>query len=125
MIIKEFDLEDVFVMSQIIDKMGLDADVKKIIEQVQTAQLSNKTDAQKVGKEVLVAIGVDLISKFIRNFHKAGKEVKQLIANLTGKTVDEVAKMPLREMKAFFTELAGDGEFIDFLKQQGQSTEQP
>jgi len=125
MITKEFDLEDVFVMSQIIDKMGLDADVKKIIEQVQTAQLSNKTDAQKVGKEVLVAIGVDLISKFIRNLHKAGKEVKQLIANLTGKTVDEVAKMPLREMKAFFTELAGDGEFIDFLKQQGQSTEQP
>lgn len=125
MIIKEFDLEDVFVMSQIIDKMGLDADVKKIIEQVQTAQLSNKTDAQKVGKEVLVAIGVDLISKFIRNLHKAGKEVKQLIANLTGKTVDEVAKMPLREMKAFFAELAGDGEFIDFLKQQGQSTEQP
>ena len=125
MITKEFDLEDVFVMSQIIDKMGLDADVKKIIEQVQTAQLSNKTDAQKVGKEVLVAIGVDLISKFIRNLHKAGNEVKQLIANLTGKTVDEVAKMPLREMKAFFTELAGDGEFIDFLKQQGQSTEQP
>lgn len=125
MITKEFDLEDVFVMSQIIDKMGLDADVKKIIEQVQTAQLSNKTDAQKVGKEVLVAIGVDLIGKFIRNLHKAGKEVKQLIANLTGKTVEEVAKMPLREMKVFFTELAGDGEFIDFLKQQGQSTEQP
>ena len=125
MITKEFDLEDVFVMSQIIDKMGLDADVKKIIEQVQTAQLSNKTDAQKVGKEVLVAIGVDLIGKFIRNLHKAHKEVKQLIANLTGKTVEEVAKMPLREMKAFFTELAGDGEFIDFLKQQGQSTEQP
>jgi len=124
MITKEFDLEDVFVMSQIIDKMGLDADVKKIIEQVQTAQLSNKSDAQKVGKEVLVAIGVDLIGKFIRNLHKAHKEVKQLIANLTGKTVDEVAKMPLREMKAFFTELAGDGEFIDFLKQQGQSTEQ-
>ena len=124
MIIKEFDLEDVFVMSQIIDKMGLDADVKKIIEQVQTSQLSNKTDAQKVGKEVLVAIGVDLIGKFIRNLHKARKEVKQLIANLTGKTVDEVAKMPLREMKAFFVELAGDGEFIDFLKQQGQSTEQ-
>ena len=124
MITKEFDLEDVFVMSQIIDKMGLDADVKKIIEQVQTAQLSNKSDAQKVGKEVLVAIGVDLIGKFIRNLHKAHKEVKQLIANLTGKTVDEVAKMPLREMKAFFTELAGDCEFIDFLKQQGQSTEQ-
>lgn len=124
MITKDFDLEDVFVMSQIIDKMGLDADVKKIIEQVQTAQLSNKVDAQKVGKEVLVAIGVDLIGKFIRNLHKAGKEVKQLIANLTGKTVDEVAKMPLREMKAFFAELAGDGEFIDFLKQQGQSTEQ-
>ena len=125
MITKEFDIEDVFVMSQIIDKMGLDADVKKIIEQVQTAQLSGKADAQKVGKEVLVAIGVDLIGKFIRNLHKAHKEVKQLIANLTGKTVDEVAKMPLREMKAFFTELAGDGEFIDFLKQQGQSTEQP
>ena len=122
MITKQFDLDDVFLMSEIIDKMGLDADVRQVIDQVQTAKLENAQDAKAVGKEVVVGIGVDLIAKFVRNLHKAKKEVKQLIGGMTGKTQDEVSKLSLKDMKDFFAELVSDGEFVDFLKQQGQSS---
>lgn len=121
MIIKPFDLEDVFTMSEIIDKMGLDADVRNVISQVNVSKLENADDAKALGKEVAVGIGIDLISKFIRNLHKAKNEVKKLIGDMSGKSPDEVSKFSMKDMKEFFAELLGDGEFIDFLKQQGQS----
>lgn len=121
MIIKPFDLEDVFTMSEIIDKMGLDADVRNVISQVNVSKLENADDAKALGKEVAVGIGIDLISKFIRNLHKAKNEVKKLIGDMSGKSPDEVSKLSMKDMKEFFAELLGDGEFIDFLKQQGQS----
>ena len=121
MIIKPFDLEDVFTMSEIIDKMGLDADVRNVISQVNVSKLENADDAKALGKEVGLGIGIDLISKFIRNLHKAKNEVKKLIGDMSGKSPEEVSKLPMKDMKEFFSELIGDGEFIDFLKQQGQS----
>ena len=121
MIIKPFDLEDVFTMSEIIDKMGLDADVRNVISQVNVSKLENADDAKALGKEVAVGIAIDLISKFIRNLHKAKNEVKKLIGDMSGKSPDEVSKLSMKDMKEFFSELIGDGEFIDFLKQQGQS----
>ena len=121
MIIKPFDLEDVFTMSEIIDKMGLDADVRNVIDQVNVSKLENAKDAKALGKEVAVGIGIDLISKFIRNLYKAKNEVKKLIGDMSGKSPEEVSKLSMKDMKEFFAELIGDGEFIDFLKQQGQS----
>ena len=124
MIIKPFDLEDVFTMSEIIDKMGLDADVRNVIDQVNVSKLENAKDAKALGKEVAVGIGIDLISKFIRNLYKAKNEVKKLIGDMSGKSPEEVSKLSMKDMKDFFSELIGDGEFIDFLKQQGQSIAQ-
>lgn len=121
MIVKPFDLEDVFTMSEIIDKMGLDADVRNVISQVNVSKLENADDAKALGKEVAVGIGIDLISKFIRNLHKAKNEVKKLIGDMSGKSPEEVSRLSMKDMKDFFAELIGDGEFIDFLKQQGQS----
>ena len=121
MIIKPFDLENVFTMSEIIDKMGLDADVRNVISQVNVSKLENADDAKALGKEVGLGIGIDLISKFIRNLHKAKNEVKKLIVDMSGKSPEEVSKLSMKDMKEFFSELIGDGEFIDFLKQQGQS----
>jgi hypothetical protein len=121
MIVKPFDLEDVFTMSEIIDKMGLDADVRNVINQVSVSKLENAKDAKALGKEVAVGIGIDLISKFIRNLYKAKNEVKKLIGDMSGKDQNEVSRMSMKDMKEFFSELFGDDEFIDFLKQQGQS----
>lgn len=120
MITKDFDLNDVFLMSEIIEKMELDFDVDKVIRKTNVAKLENKKDAAKLGKDVMMTIGVDLVSKLFKNMHKAQKEVKQLIANLTGKNVAEVEKMNLRDLKQFFTDLVEHEGFSDFLSQAGQ-----
>lgn len=120
MITKQFDLDDVFLMSEIIDKIGLEADIDKITKQIKATKLENKEDAAKIGKEVAVALGLDLVTKIVRSFHKAKVEVKQLISNLTGMKQEEVSKMSLKQMKDFFSELVSHEEFGDFLKQAGE-----
>lgn len=123
MITKDFDLDDVFTISEIIDKMGLEADIDKITKQVKTAKIENKKDATTVGKEVAVGLGIDLVTKMIRNLHKAKSEVKQLISNLTGLDSQAVGKMGLRQIKDFFSELVQHEGFTDFLSQAEGSSE--
>lgn len=123
MIIKDFDLDDVFLMSEIIEKMDLEMDTDAMIKKTSISKLSSKKDASALGKDVLMGLGIDLATKILKRLHKAKKEVKQLIASLTGKTVDEVGKMSLKDMKNFFTELVVHEGFTDFLSQAGEVTE--
>lgn len=124
MIIKDFDLQDVFLISEIIDKMGLEADVEKIAKTIQTSKIESKGDAAALGKEIAVGIGIDLVTKIIRNLFKAQKEVIKLISNLTGLADAEVGKFGLRKIKEFFTELAKHEGFQDFLSQAGDAEKQ-
>ena len=121
MITKDFDLDDVFTISEIIDKMGIEADIGKITSTIQASKLENKSDLTGLGKEVAVSIGVDLITKMIRNLFKARKEVKKLISDLTEKPISEVSKMGLKDIKEFFTELFNHEGVGDFLAQAGAS----
>ena len=123
MIIKSFTLDNVFMVSEIIDKMELEADVDKIIRSIQTSKLESAGDAKSLGKEVAVGIGIDLITKMIRKLHKAKDEVKELICDMTGKPMDEVSKYGIKEIGDFFTELFKSDGIGDFLSQAGASEE--
>lgn len=123
MIIKNFDLDDVFMISEIIDKMGLEADIDKITKTIKTSKLENKKDASTLGKEVAIGLGIDIVTKMIRNLHKAKEEVKQLISNLTGLSNKEVGKMGIKQIKEFFVETSQHEGFGDFLSQAGDLKE--
>jgi len=123
MITKDFDLDDVFLISEIIDKMGIEADIEKITKTIQTSKLENKKDAAGLGKEIAVGLGIDIVTKMIRNLYKAGKEAKQLISNMTGLPIEEVSKFGIKQLKDFFTELFEHEGAQDFLSQVGVSNE--
>ncbi len=118
-IIKEFDLEDVFTMSEIIDKMGIEADIEKLTKSINTNEVKTGEDVAKLGKEVVLTLGVDLITKIIKNLHRARVEVKKLVSDLTGMTDDEVSKMNLKQLKEFFISLLKADGVKDFLSQAG------
>lgn len=122
MIIKTFDLEDIFLLSEIINKMELEIDTDKIIKNTQASKLKNIKDAKTLGKEVIVGISIDLSTKFVRNLYKAKDEVKQLITNLTGLNEEAVSKMKIKDIIKFFEELVSHEDFKDFLKQAEEPT---
>ena len=86
-------------MSEILDKMDLGIDADNIINQ--TAKRLRRT--RKVGKEI---IWLELGAKMVRNLYKAKNEVKQLICDLTGESIETVNKMNVKDITEFFNELA-------------------
>lgn len=121
MIAKDFDLGDVFLFSEILDKMDIDIDTKKISRSVTTAKLEGADDAKAIGKEIALSMGADLVVKLFRNFYKADKQVMQFVANMSGMQVDAVKKMNMRQLKIFFKELIEHEGFGDFLSQAESS----
>lgn len=121
MIIKDFDLDDVFLFSEILDKMEIDFDSKKMARSITTAKLEGMEDAVQIGKEFALGFGSELIVKIIRNFHKAKNEVKRFVSNMTGLQVDAVGKMSMKQIKEFFKELVEHEGFGDFLSQAASS----
>ena len=117
---KEFTLEEVFLLSQIIDKMELKIEADKISKTIQAEKLESKDDALKLGKDVMIALGIDISVKFVSSLHKASKEVIQLIANMTGKEIETVKKMGIKEIKQFFIDLSEMEGLADFFEQAGK-----
>lgn len=114
---KEFDLDSVFIMSEILDKTGFMVDLKKIVASMKTEEIENLRDAQKVGREVGVGLVVQIMGDLSKSIYKAQPEVKKLIAHMTDKKIEEVGKMSLKEIVSFFKELVNVEGFEDFLKQ--------
>lgn len=120
---KQFDFDAVLMMSAVLDKTGIVIDIQDIVKGIKQDELKNIGDAQKIGKEVGISIVVQLAGSFMKSMHKAGPEIKQLIAHLSEKDIDEVGKMTFKEIKQFFVDLIKAEGFSDFFKQAVESTE--
>lgn len=90
---RNLKFKDVFTLSEIIDKMGLKADINKLFDEAKKAD-----DAQAY-------VGGQLMMLMVSRIYKAEKEVYTFFADLTGKTVQEVEDMSLSEMKDLIKEL--------------------
>lgn len=120
---KRFDFDSILLMSEVLDKTGIIIDINEVIKGIKTDELKSLGDAQKIGKEVGISIVVQLAGSFMKSMHKAGPEIKELIAHLSEKSVEDVGKMTFKEIKQFFVELINAEGFSDFFKQAVESVE--
>ncbi len=85
--------KDVFTFSEIIDKMGLKADINGLF------------DEAKKQKDAQAYMGGQLFMLLISRMHKAESEVYKFFSDITGKTPQEVEDMELNELKDLIMEL--------------------
>ncbi len=114
---RPFDLDSILLMSAVLDKTGLDVSIRSVFDQIKTKAVEKPEDLKELGKEFAVSAGVQVMTALFKNAHKAGSEIKELVAHLTEKTPQEAGKMSLKEIKGFFTELVKAEGFGDFFKQ--------
>lgn len=95
---------EIFLLSAIVDKTGVAEDVARI-----TSNSKGMNESQ-VGMQVIVAV--------LAKLYKAEKEVVQLVSNCTGKTTEEVMKMPFKELKESVTGILKEEGVMDFLSEQ-------
>jgi len=120
MIIKDFDLEDIYLLSEILEKMNIAVKTEKLTGKIQTDKLENINDVKAIGKEAIVALIVDLASDVIKNLWRAKNLVNKFISNMTGIKPDDVKKMGIKDLKEFFKELMAQPDFKSFLESADQ-----
>lgn len=99
---RELTLKDAFKLSQIIDKMQIKTDINKLFDEAKKTP-----DAQAY-------IGGQMALILISRLHMAQKEVSQLLAELTGLSLDEIESKPLKEMGGLFSELLTKNDLKGF-----------
>lgn len=102
MVIKEFTLEDGFILSEILDKMDYNLDLNAL------------ADASKKGKDAQAYLGGQMMLELVKKLYKAKPEVMKFIAHMTGQKVEEVRNFTIAETKEFFAELFKQEGLTDF-----------
>lgn len=95
--------DDMFLLSEIIDKMELDIDVKG------------------KGQEEL---GAEIIFGLLRKAHRAKDEIKQLVASLLEKPVEDVSNMPVAELVDIIGKALQEDGVVGFIKSAASSPSQ-
>lgn len=92
---RQLQTDDMFLLSEIVDKMDLTIDPK------------GKSQEE---------LGAELIVMLARRVHRAKDEIKALVAELTGKSPEEVGAMPPGEMIEAVKQIISQDGVLDFFK---------
>jgi hypothetical protein len=101
-IMRGFELQDTFKLSEIIDVMDIQLDLNKLLDQ---AKGSDNAQA-KVGGELALLV--------LKRLYKADKQIVEFIASITEETEAEIKKYKPKQIKAFFVDLFNNEDFADF-----------
>lgn len=98
--------KDMFTLSAIVDKMGLDEDIKEIL-----AARKKKTgvNAEEMGEELIFSI--------VKKMYKARAEITQLLADVSGKSIKDVENLQLGETIELIKKLLQEEGVMSFLSQ--------
>ncbi len=99
---KQFELDDTFLLSQIINDLDIELDLNDFMDQ------SKKKSAEYVGGQFFYLL--------IKRWHKGKKSIPEFIAVMSEISVEEAKKMKIPELKAFFIDLFKQEGIQDFFK---------
>lgn len=103
---RKLTLEDAFTLSEVLDKMNIQADLNRLFD-----------EAKKKGSDAQSYLGGQMALLVVKSAYKAKKELYEWISSLSGRTVEEVKSMSLKETTQFMKELFTSEDIGDFFKQ--------
>lgn len=101
---------DLFKMSKILKKMNIKNEIKGLFTDV-----TGKKEEEK--KEIGQDVGIQLAFIVMENMYLAEKEITDFLADMTGKTKDEISKQKPVETIKMFEELFSQEDFKVFFSQ--------
>jgi hypothetical protein len=99
---RKLNIDDVFSFSEILDVMDLQADLNDVMKQAQ-----RQDDPQSY-------MGGQMMLMVMKNLHKAKEPIKQFIADVSDKKIEEVNDMKFTELKDVLVEVFTDDDIGDF-----------
>lgn len=117
--LRNLTADDVFPMFQIISKIGIrefkscfeSPDVKKAVERMAAGEKD-----QGAITAIGVAVAFDLASVIISNMASCKNDIYLLLSQLSGKTVKEIAALPMMTFMNMIVDVIKKDEFKDFFQ---------
>lgn len=97
--------KDMFTLSAIVDKMGLDEDIKEIL----AARKKKNFNDEEMGEKLIFSI--------VKKMYKAKVEITQLLADISGKSIKDVENLQLKETIELIKKLLQEEGVLSFLSQ--------
>lgn len=97
--------KDMFTLSAIVDKMGLDEDIKEIL----SARKKKTFNDEEMGEKLIFSI--------VKKMYKARAEITQLLADISGKSIKDVENLQLGETIELIKKLLQEEGVMSFLSQ--------
>lgn len=102
----------IFQLSRIVDKMGLEEDIKGIMEDEYILAKTQKKDIDEsaLGYKIVMALG--------KKIHMAEAEVMTLLADISGKPKKDIEDQSPKETFGMIRDLLSEEGVLDFLHNQ-------
>lgn len=97
---------EIFLLSEIVDKSGISDGLQGLFKDAKAQSLTE------------TEVGVRLIMMLMTKLHLVKAPVVQLLANVTGKKVEEIDDMPLKDFMAVMKQVMTDEGVLDFFKEK-------
>ena len=118
--LRDLTADDMFPMFQIISKIGIrefkscfeSENVKKLMADMTSGKASNEDTKTTVG----VTVALDMASVVLSNLSNCKNDIYQLLAQLSGMTAKEVAKLPMMIFVEMVIDVIKKKEFSDFFQ---------
>lgn len=107
---RELRGDDLFTLLSLFEKLDVVDDIVEIF---------SGTDTQEMTPELITARGKkiigSLLQKLLENLPKVKTEINQLLADLTGKSIEEISALPFGQYIQLIKDFIKKAEFTDFL----------
>lgn len=114
--LRKLNASDIFPMSRIIGKIGID-EFGKCFESAAVQQIiKNGTGKESIQDAAGIQVVLEIANIIISNLGNVEKEIFQFLSNISGLSLNEVKNLEMAEFAVMLIDVVKKEEFMDFFK---------
>lgn len=122
--LRDLQADDLFIMMNIVNKIGIKEfkacfesdEVKAAVLNMAKTKEDDKTDESADVVSIGISVALDIATILLANIGKCKNDIYALLAQLSGLTVGDIAKLPVKTFTGMVIDLVKKEEFADFFQ---------
>lgn len=122
--LRDLQADDLFIVINIVNKIGIkefkacfeSEEVKAAVLNMAKAKEDDEADESADVVSIGISVALDIATILLANIGKCKNDIYALLAQLSGLTVGDIAKLPVKTFTGMVIDLVKQEEFADFFQ---------
>lgn len=122
--LRDLQADDLFIMMNIVNKIGIkefkacfeSEEVKAAVLNMAKTKEDDETDESADVVSIGISVALDIATILLANIGKCKNDIYALLAQLSGLTAGDIAKLPVKTFTGMAIDLVKKEEFADFFQ---------